>query len=307
MWDMIIRQRPEPLEITLLRYLHTRMELTEKDASHYLKLEKGFKGEQKCDLLLESLPNGWLIIHDLLLECNHSVFQLDSVLIAQETLYLLDVKNYEGDYYIKGDKWYPLYSDKDIKNPLHQLDRAETLLRQLLQELKYKIPIESYLIFINPEFHLYQAPQNPSIIFPAQLNRFLKKLKMKSAKTTERHLKLAQHLVSRHIVEPPYKRLPPYNFDQLKKGIPCPKCHSFYSDYREEELLCDCCGCKEDVETAVIRIIEEFKLLFPDRKITTNTIHEWCGGILSKKTIRRILSRNFKLIRQARASYYVNF
>jgi hypothetical protein len=281
------------------------MGLSEKEGKHYSSMVKGFKGEQQCDLLLESLPKDWLMIHDLLFEFNHSLFQIDTILFDQETLYLLDVKNYEGDYYIKGDKWYPISSNRDIKNPLHQLDRAENLLRQLLQELNFKIPIEPYLIFINPEFHLYQSPQNPSIIYPAQLNRFLKKLKMKNVKLTDRNLKLAEELVNRNIIELPYKRLPPYSYNQQKKGITCPNCCSFIHDFNGDTLLCSQCDYIEDVETAVLRSVKEFILLFPERKITTNAIHEWCKIITSKKTIRRILSKNLKHIGHSQTSHYV--
>jgi hypothetical protein len=172
MWNMVIKQRLEPSEIILLRLLNVRMELLDTDVSNYINLKKGFEGEQKSDVWLEGLSEDWLIIHDLLLEYKHSKFQIDTLLISQDKIYPLDVKNYEGDYYVEGDKWYTS-AKKDVKNPLHQLSRCETLLRALLHDLGYNYPIESYLIFINPEFHLYLTSINPSIVFPTQLNPFL--------------------------------------------------------------------------------------------------------------------------------------
>ena len=44
-------------------------------------------------------------------------------------------------------------------------------------------------------------------------------------------------------------------------------------------LTCETCGNVENWEVAVLRSVEEFKLLFPGRKITTNRVYEWCGGI----------------------------
>lgn len=281
------------------------MNLSIKEANHYLNLEKGFNGEVKLDEWLEGLPGGWLILNDLLLECNNTVFQIDTLLISQETIYIFEVKNYEGDFYIDGDKWSTL-SGTEIKNPLLQLKRSESLFRRLLQELGFKSSIETFLIFVNPDFYLYQAPLNLPIIFPTQIKRFINKLNMRSSKIKDRHLKFAELLFSILLKESPYIRLPEYTYDQLEKGIACAFCHSFTVRFKEDTITCNECDWKESIESAVLRGVEQFKLLFPDRKITTNTIHEWCKIIKSKKTIRRILSKNLELVGQARSSHYVN-
>jgi hypothetical protein len=301
---MIIKGRQERLEIILLRYLHARMDLTDKEITNYLNLKKGFEGEQKSDIWLEELSEDWLIIHDLLLEYNNSKFQVDTLLISQETVYPLDVKNYEGDHYLDGEKWYTL-SKKDMKNPLHQLSRCDTLLRPLLRELGYHYPTEPYLIFVNPEFHLYQTSKISTIIFPTQLNRFLKRLNARPAKLNKRHFKLAQQLVALHQIDPPYPRLPYYTYELLRKGILCPQCYYFFSEIKGEILVCGKCGCKEGVEPAVLRSVTELLLLFPDQKITTKAIHEWCRIIKSEKTIRRILSKNLILIGHGKSANYV--
>ncbi|MBT2719878.1 nuclease-related domain-containing protein [Bacillus sp. ISL-46] len=301
---MIIKHRQERSEIIILRSLNVRMSLSDKEVTNYLNLKKGYEGEKKSDVWLEGLSEDWLIIHDLLLEYNNSKFQIDTLLISQDTIYPLDVKNYEGDHYVEGDKWY-ISAKKDGKNPLHQLSRCETLLRSLLRDLRYHYPLESYLIFINPEFHLYQTSINPSIVFPTQLNRFLKKLNTKPAKLNKRHFKLAEQLVALHLIDLPYPRLPAYAYGQLEKGTLCPKCYSFFSDLKGTKLVCGNCGCTEGVESAVLRSVTELMLLFPDRKITTKAIFEWCKIIKSEKTIRRILARNFKYIGHGKSANYV--
>lgn len=72
-----------------------------------------------------------------------------------------------------------------------------------------------------------------------------------------------------------------------------------------KELACEKCGTKERSEMAILRSIDEFHLLFPDRKITTNGIYEWCEIIHSKKMIRRILSENYTLQGHGRSAHYV--
>ncbi|MCM2535789.1 NERD domain-containing protein [Neobacillus pocheonensis] len=291
---MPFKARTESIELKILRILDLQMNLTVDEQKYYLNLEKGFEGEVQFDLLTEKLQGECFILNDLLLEINNTKFQIDTLIIYQETIYLFEVKNYKGDFCYEPDSFRTIYG-KEIKNPLDQLKRSKSLLRQLIQNLGYNLPIEAYVVFINPEFTLYQAPQDQPFIFPTQLNRFMKKLDMTPSKLNRKHKKLADQLVSLHISESPCTGLPTYEYKQLKKGLTCKVCHSFSMSVQGKKLVCDVCGCEEEVESAFLRSVEEFKLLFPDQKITTNVIHDWCKVIKSKKRISRILGKNFKM------------
>ncbi len=295
----ILKPRFISPELKLLRFLHSRMAFPVDDLRRYENLEKGFKGEQQFDKWSEDILIDGLILNDLLYEVNKTFFQIDSVLISQGTLFQFEVKNFEGDYCIDGDKWLTL-SGSTIKNPLHQLERSETMLKQLLQNSGHNMHIESYLVFINPNFHLYNAPINQSIIFPTQLSRFLDKLNRTSSKLNGRHSKLAEYLVSVQTFQSPYKRLPNYEYDQLAKGICCPRCRAFMG----ETLKCKC-GFEEAPAAAILRSVEEFRWLFPNERITTNGIYEWCGGNVSRKVIWSILSKNFQLEGHGKSAHYV--
>ncbi|TCP30553.1 nuclease-like protein [Scopulibacillus darangshiensis] len=301
---MLVKPRYEPLELKLYRYLHARTSLSAKDLNYYRGLAKGFKGEQKFDMRLEKCSNDWLILNDLLFEKSNTVFQIDTIVISQEVTYLFDVKNYEGDFYTKNNQWYTISGD-EIKNPLLQLKRNESLFRRLLQDLGSNVPIEAYLIFIHPEFHLYQSSPNLPIIFPTQLNRFLNKINKKPSKLNEGHSRLSNQLLSAHLKESPYTKLPVYHYDQLEKGVPCANCNTFLTDFNNDTLICKKCGCRENTDAAILRCVEEYKILFPDKKVTTNAIHDWCKIISSKKTIRRVLSKRFEVVLKGRSSYYL--
>jgi hypothetical protein len=60
------------------------------------------------------------------------------------------------------------------------------------------------------------------------------------------------------------------------------------------------------MSSAVLRSVEEFKTLFPEMKITSNGIYEWCSIISSTKVIQRILSRNYEKKGRGKASFYVS-
>lgn len=301
-----MKTRKPSEELKLYRSLNMRMDLSDEEVKYCWSLEKGFEGEQQFDAWLMNLPDSenWVILNDVLLEYNNTTFQIDTLLLADESLYFFEVKNYEGDFFIdeKG-RWYTL-TKKEIKNPLLQLERSKSLLRQLLQSLGIHVHVEPYVIFINHNFHLYLAPINPSIIFPTQLKRFSKKLPVKPS--NKKSLQIAQKLMSIHLEKSPYTRVPDYTYDQLKKGILCNSCHSCDLQFIGHHILeCTRCSCREDARAAIIRSVEEFILLFPNKKVTTNAIFEWCEVITSKKVIRKVLSERYTCIGYGKSSYYV--
>jgi hypothetical protein len=303
---MAYKSRIESGELLILRILNRRMELTAEEHQKYLNLEKGFKGEVQFDLLTEKLQSECLILNDLLLVVSDSKFQIDTTIIFQDVIYLFEVKNYDGDFIYHPDKLERI-SGKDYKNPLDQLKRTKFLLGQLLKNLGFQIPIDGHVVFVNLEFTLYNAPPNEPIILPTRQNKFIKKLDMQPTHLTNRHKLLADKLVSLHRVESPYSRIRAYEYNQFRKGSTCLACYSFKVAVPAgaRKVVCEKCGCEEGIESAVLRNVEEIKLLFPDKKITTTLVLEWCGGIVSHNTIKRILKRNFCSLGEKKYTYYV--
>jgi hypothetical protein len=235
---------------------------------------------------------------------NNSYFQIDTLLISQGVIHLLDIKNYEGNFSLEGDKLFSMTNGREYKNPVTQLTRSSTLFRQLLQNFKLNYLVEAAVIYINPEFTLYQAPTDQPIIFPTQVNRFLNDLNKTPSKLNDGHRKLAQKLISLHQTKNPFTYIPEYNYDQLQKRIYCGKCKSFMLSVKYDDLVCENCGSHEKIETAILRNVEEFKLLFPDRKVTTNNIYEWCRVGLCRKTFSRVLKKNYVSVGKTSNTYF---
>lgn len=300
---MIYKSRTKSTELLILESLHTRLNLTEKDIQHYSSLKKGYEGEVLFDSITEKLQSDCLILNDLLLKVNNTTFQIDSLIIFAEVIYLFEVKNFEGDYFYESGKFY-MKPKIEINNPLTQLSRAESLLRQLLQNLGFHLPLHASVVFINPEFTLYQAPQDKPIIFPSQINRYLKKLDSKPSKLNGKHKALADKLIQQHICKSPYTLVPAYDYSSLKKGTTCGECGSLSVFVHGAKCVCGECGHEEKVDSAVMRSVWEFKLLFPDEKITSNGVYEWCGVVESQWKIRKILKKNFKVVGVHQWTYY---
>ncbi|WP_404329592.1 nuclease-related domain-containing protein [Mesobacillus maritimus] len=301
---MIVKPRTKSRILAILEILNSRMELGEDVKQHYLTLEKGYRGELLNDLWVEKLQEEVLVLHDLLFEIKNSQFQIDTLIIAQDRIYLLDVKYHEGDYIYKNDGFYTL-AGKETKNHLHQLKRCENLLRQLIQTLGFNFPIESYLIFNNPEFYLYNAPPELPIVFPTQLKRFYQNLNKRPSKLSEKHKILANKLLDEVKGESCYAKLPVYKYEQLQKGCTCGGCRSLLTVVEKRKVVCKECGRVESFETAVLRNVEEYRLLFPDRKITTIGVYEWFGGVGSLKVIRQVLMSNYKSQGHGKYTFYV--
>jgi hypothetical protein len=300
---LIVKSRVESLELQILRMLNARMHLSPKEHSNYLYLEKGYEGEVIFDQWMEKVEKGFLVLNDLLLEYGNTKFQIDSLFLSQ-IIHLFEVKYFEGDYYIEGNRWYTS-NGVEIKNPMLQMERAESLLRRMVRELGYNINIESTLVFVNPNFYLYQAPRNLPIIFPNQIPRLLKNLQKQFSSIKNTHTQLAERLNSLHTQDSPYLRLPEYSFDKLKKGITCSHCHSINTIVTRKTLICNSCGKRETIHEAILRSIRDIQLLFPEEVLTVNTVHEWCKSIKTKKAIRNILAENYTLEGHGPSSRYI--
>lgn len=74
---------------------------------------------------------------------------------------------------------------------------------------------------------------------------------------------------------------------------------------KQSQVLCEDCNYSEKLELTLLRNIEDFSLLFPERKVNTSDILQWCGGIVNKKTIQRVLTKHFVRLEKGRATHYV--
>ncbi|RFB18864.1 NERD domain-containing protein [Bacillus sp. HNG] len=296
---MIYKERIESINIKIMKAQNARMDLNKAERQYFLNQIKGYEGELSFDSFIKNLGSDYLVLNNLLLQFNNTTFQIDSLLITAEVLYFFEVNNYEGDFYYESDRLYKM-PKIERNNPLIQLHRSESLLRQLLQSLE----IDAYVVFVNPGFTLFQAPLLKPIILPTQLISFFQNLNKSNAKINNKHKVLAEKLVSMHMQESPYGQLPEYTYEQLRKGICCVECGSLTVEIVGRNCVCRRCGHEELVTDAVPRNTDELKLLFPENRITTNLVQEWCCVVESKKRIQRILDKNYQIVRKNRWMYY---
>lgn len=301
-------QQPLPSQQLInLRLLHNRKYITEDLSLNLKQLTRGYEGELEFfNQLLEQIHQSAIIINNLILHCDDSEIQIDSLLIVGNNIYLFEVKNYYGDYLIKDERWYNVKNQNEIRNPLIQLNRSRYLFQKILQQQNFNLNLHTYLIFINKEFTLYMPSPNNKIILPTQLNRFLTQLGKQSFQHEQHHIQLIKYLVSNHRHTSKYTTLPEYNFNQLRKGMICVNCDQFVVRYNKSKFKCSYCRKITGIDILLIKAIEEFKVLFPNKTVTVNLIYEWCDRLVSDNTIRKTLNNNYKKMYQGKSAYYVS-
>jgi len=288
-----------------LEALDKRMVLPDEEKEHLLNIQKGFNGEVPFDVLAKKLLKiDALVLNDLMFTVKGSSFQVDKVIITGDTFHLIEVKNYEGNYQFDGRKFLTL-SGKEITNPLTKFNETTRKMRELLNKWNVNLAFEPVLVFVNPAFTLYNAPPTIPIVYPTQIEAFFSRLNQRSSSLTNKTHSCAERLLQEHQDEAAFQRkLPEYNFESLTKGLWCVECD--FPDLKITQRSCTCqsCGHKASVNETLLWHIEEFRLLFPDWKVTRNIVFEWCGGQISMWLIQKILNENYKRYGHARASHY---
>lgn len=304
----ILKAREEPLVLTALIALNKRMALSYEEKQSIINMEKGFIGEVQFDrLVTECIGSDCVVLQDLLLRVKGNSVQIDSLILTPDVVYLYEIKNYEGDYMMKSGKFFTL-SSQEISNPLTQLNRTSSLLRQLFQSWNINMTIESRIVFVNPSFMLYHAKPEDPIIFLGQIKSHFSKINHQQEMQpglSKRVSNLAKKLTQQHKSEVPFqKQLPLYEYEGLKKGLICRSCGSFEVEITQRSCGCSVCQYTVSTDEAVLSQIEEFKLLFPNNKVTVKRMYDWCKEGVPSKRIRKTLVKHYKKTSLSTGTYY---
>jgi len=301
---MIVKEREPSPQLEMLKALDRRGDLLNPQTNAIRNRVKGFEGECQFDELLKKLKCECLIVNDLTLKISGQTCQIDSLLITGKGVILYEVKNYEGQFVYTEDKLKVLSTSKEISNPVHQLNRTTNLFRQLMEEQCANFTLRSYIVFINETFTLFNAPVDSPFILPTMVNYHMKKLTNERRALNKSHYTFAETLKQLNQTELSFYSFPEYDWSGLEKGAFCKVCQSELGKPIGRICQCNKCGCKEVSTDVILRQINEYLLLFPEKKLTTNDVYNWIGKLFSKKSIRSVLKKNFELKGNYKGRYY---
>lgn len=295
-----------PSSLLQQEILLRRKNLSSTEKHQYNRQYKGLIGEKRLATSLEKISfDKALPLYGLLFNANETEFQIDCLLLTTETIFLLEVKNYTCNYYINDNKIYSLQTNKEITNPFLQLERSTFLFNKLLEQLNVTLDVRSYIVFVNDDFTLYQAPIHLPVIFPTQIKRFIQKINANSPPLTNEISSIAKLLTSHHQDRSAYKQLPSYGFDELKQGVFCVKCCEKLQRKDKFYFKCPNCELLTHINTIILQATVEYHTLFPTRHITTKRVNDWCGNAFSNTTVRHVLQENLQMIPNGRYTHYL--
>src|SRR5699024_8934353 len=182
-------------ELIIFQCLQGRKTFSKTEEHQHYKLLKGYEGEKQfSNLLKEQLHQDHLQINDLLLNNHGTVFQLDTLLIFNQTVYLIEVKNYQEEFQLEKDYLHCYTTAKDYPIPQHLLKRSAAMLTYLLSNMDMHFQVKSFLTFIKHRYTLFQAARNHPIIYPTQLFDFIRRLNLIPGTIPPKHQQLANKL-----------------------------------------------------------------------------------------------------------------
>lgn len=295
-----------PSPLLIYETLLSRKVLSPKEKQQYERIQKGFDGEWKLIHYLNKMkPDNIFPLFDCLFEVNGQEIQIDCLLLTNDTIFLLEVKNFTGDYYFENGKIYSLQTRNEIYNPMTQIERTEFLFKRLLRDMRVEMPVRSFILFVNHRFMLYGANPQLPMIFPSQVERFLQKTEENANPLNQRIQNLANLLLERQKSRSRYEQLPEYHLSELKRGLFCWHCHGKL--VRDGQLYFTCPTCKESfhIDSVVMYAVAQFHLLFPEERITAKIIDSWSGGLVSRIFISRLLDEELKKIPNGKHTYFV--
>lgn len=97
---MIIRGRTKPIALkkydAMIPRLPPNFPGMEEMRGEQARRHKGYVGEQKVDYHIDFLAADFTILHDVSLEIRNKTFQLDTIVITQHAIFIVESKNYSG-------------------------------------------------------------------------------------------------------------------------------------------------------------------------------------------------------------------
>lgn len=100
------------------------------------------------------------MLKDLCLNYNDRFFQIDQGgLLYNNLFYMYEIKNYIGEYYDQDEKLYHI-SEKEVDDPLIQLKRSSSLLRQLFHQLGFTTNSTYCSISEPPRIYTFSCTSN---------------------------------------------------------------------------------------------------------------------------------------------------
>ncbi|ANU13995.1 hypothetical protein B481_0993 [Planococcus halocryophilus Or1] len=298
---MIIKYREKPAKIMGYEALLKRISPTHpKRATIKNTLNNaraGFGGEERLDEALDYFdpPYAYQLIQDFSLPAPYKI-QVDTVLITQSCVILLEVKNITGKLQFKQNPsaLHSILADGEIKSyksPITQMNETAMRMGKFMKTLGCNLPISSIIVIAHPSQIVENAPQNARILAVGELNFYLSNLNLpKPILSIEQLYQLGHSFLAAHQSYQPFPLAPKFQIEQseIEKGVFCPRCH--FGEMTRTKVTWECETCRLISKNAHTETLQEWFMLI---KSTINTAE--CRDFIGLKNLdiaKRFLLNN---------------
>ena len=138
---------------------------------------KGIIGENIVTTYLSQLPKDYFIFNDV--KFPGSFGNLDHIVMGPRGIFVIETKNYNGFYIVRGENWYyetRKYPKRSRSQPGKQVRRNARSLRKFLIDNDINlegIKIDSIVTLVNNNFKIERRPTNYNVLYPAYITDFI--------------------------------------------------------------------------------------------------------------------------------------
>jgi hypothetical protein len=278
---MIIKPREKSILLEQLVALNRRLpahhQMKEIVQSNLRMRKSGVRGEMEIDYPIRFLnEQEYLILHDLRLRDKDGFFQIDTLILCEKYILILEIKNWNGTI-IFGENGQVIRMDAEQKeegfmNPIPQAKLQQRRLRNWLNRHSSGIPIDYFVVISFPSTIVKSAsskhPIPDKIIHNNQLIFQIEALDCiypsKVAKMGQL-MKLAEQLKKAHMPQS-IDVLEKYGIAgvELVKGVYCPKCNAVPMT-RKIRKWWYCAKCQHQSVDAHVSALHDYKLLIGNK------------------------------------------
>ncbi|MGK0575957.1 NERD domain-containing protein [Macrococcus capreoli] len=249
-----------------------RCDLDQFDKDHLFTTDKRLLGEQ---LFYERIKDciGGAKIWDMRLRLNGQS-QYDFIIVADGKIMHFDTKYYEGQYnYVKGN--FVSENGYVINNPLALQTKQHMRLQRFVDKMGISYEVVSCIIFVGEQFNVSGFNGDKRILFDKDICKIVNRLNRREV--TSEEMEIARTFLEHYDYKGMHTRIHYYPFEEMKKGVKCPKCRNFLpiAEKNAKKVRCQC-GC-EYTKKEVVRLAFDAIYVLKNSGVTVRDVVEFTG------------------------------
>lgn len=287
---LIVKPRETPVHMLQMEALNRRLphDHHKKEAVSNMarNLRTGYEGEKSLDFTLSFLPTEkFHIFHNLRIQDEHGVFEMDTLIISHYFVLILEVKNVYGTITFDGMgqviRMRDDGSEDGFSNPIEQVTLQEHRLRNWLRDHEFPpFPIEKLVVYSHANT-IIRNIKNSEVIeltvihkerLRTKIDEFLETYHVQLL-TNEHVESMSQQLLAAH-VEKKENALERYEIEKadIMRGVFCPSCQAMPMSYAYGSW--NCRVCQFFSKSAHMAALDDYGLLI-DEKINNRQAREF--------------------------------